>query len=95
MGTIKELELQKSFDLHAATWRGGALQRDRVGSYVSDFLYREKNQRGEWLEWPTIEDVKGGKATMTPLFRWKWKHMQIEYPSFIYRLFQADTRRER
>jgi hypothetical protein len=41
--------------------------------YVADFSYLPKD--GKF----TIEDVKGGKATQTPLFRLKWHLMHLEY----------------
>lgn len=39
-----------------------------IGSYIADFRYYDQ-ERGAWI----VEDVKGGEATKTPLYRWKKK----------------------
>jgi hypothetical protein len=36
--------------------------------YIADFRYMENGQ-------PVVVDVKGGRATMTPAFRIKWKQV--------------------
>jgi len=47
--------------------------------YVSDFDYTDLESEGM----QTIIDVKGGKATQTPLFRLKWRLMQARYSSWF------------
>lgn len=39
-----------------------------IGSYIADFRYYDQ-ERSEWI----VEDVKGGEATKTALYRWKKK----------------------
>lgn len=67
LGQIKDLELQPAYTLHAL---GGS----KVGTYKADFRYTLV-ATGE----PIVEDVKGGKATQTEMFRWKKRHMKAEY----------------
>lgn len=64
-GAIAELRRQVAYDLHAA---GGAV----IGRIVIDYAYRENGAL-------VAEDFKGGKATMTALWRWKRKHFEEEY----------------
>jgi hypothetical protein len=45
----------------------------RIGSYEADFSYID------WDGQFVVEDVKGGKATKTPLYRWKKKHFEAEW----------------
>ena len=68
-GAIADLRRQVAYDLHAA---GGAV----IGRIVLDFVYTEGGAI-------TYEDYKGGKATMTPLWRWKRKHFEREYEATI------------
>lgn len=49
--------------------------------YRGDFQYIEQGKM-------IVEDVKGGTATMTPLFRVKWKQVQELYPNIEFRLVQ-------
>ena len=35
-----------------------------------------------------VEDVKGGEATKTPLYRWKKKHLKAEYGISIVEVLQ-------
>jgi hypothetical protein len=52
-----------------------------VGRFVADFVYErpvvEGRPDGPWQE--VTEDVKGGTATKTPLYRWKAKHFRAQY----------------
>jgi hypothetical protein len=66
-GEITNLELQPAFPLHAP---GG----QKVGLYKADFRYTDTTT-GQVV----VEDVKGGKATETQLFRWKRKHLEAEH----------------
>jgi hypothetical protein len=45
-----------------------------IGVYVGDFRYCDCTTREL-----VIEDVKGGDATKTPLYRWKRKHVLAQY----------------
>lgn len=62
-GEITGLEIHKAFDLHALG--------KKVGKIIPDFVYNERGLK-------IVEDVKS-EATITPLFRWKAKHFEIEY----------------
>lgn len=62
-GEIADLERQVSYDLTVAGVK--------IGTIRPDFRYR----RGDVL---VVEDVKS-KPTMTPMFRWKAKHLAAEY----------------
>jgi len=63
-GDISGLTVHPSFPLlPGQTWNG---KKYRGVSYIADFMYRE----GDKI---VVEDVKGGKATQTPLFRLKMK----------------------
>jgi hypothetical protein len=66
-GLITDLEIHPRIPLHAA---GGAL----IGHYEADFRYLEllSNER-------KVEDVKGGKMRRTDMFKWKKKHVELEY----------------
>ena len=63
-GEITDLTRQVAFPLHVE----GSL----IGRYVSDFRYYRDGQM-------VVEDVKGGGATQTDLFRWKAKHFRAQY----------------
>lgn len=45
-----------------------------IGAYVADFVYWDVKRSQQ-----VVEDVKGGRATQTPLYRWKKKHMEIQW----------------
>ena len=62
-GLICELESQKKFDL--------IVNDQKVCSYYADFMYYDKEKEC-WI----VEDVKGGKATQTPVYRLKKKLMK-------------------
>lgn len=66
---ISKLELQPEFTLSA----NGIV----IGKYRADFAYEEKGKR-------IIIDVKS-KPTITPLYRWKLKHLRAQYPSIDHR----------
>lgn len=79
-GEIWDLELQPRFPLVVAATTGtvrGALQATagtfpgRIGEYRADFAYHDRNGR-------VVEDVKS-PATRTPLYRWKKKHVMVQY----------------
>ena len=62
-GAIRELELQPAYDL--------IVNGVKVGRYVGDFRYWD-NERNVAV----VEDVKGGNATKTPVYRLKRKLVQ-------------------
>ena len=66
-GQIWDLTLQPEFHLHAAGRPDDP--SELVGKYRGDFAYATK-------EGTIVEDVKGVR---TPLYRWKKKHVEIEY----------------
>ena len=65
-GTIRELVLQPEYSL--------AVKGNTIGKYIADFVYID-NETGKRI----VEDVKGRTATMTPLYRWKKRHMRAQY----------------
>jgi hypothetical protein len=64
-GQIWDLTVQPEFQLHAP----GPLVAQPVGVYRGDFAYATKTGT-------VIEDAKGVR---TALYRWKKKHVEIEY----------------
>jgi hypothetical protein len=66
-GQIWDLTLQPSFELHAPVNNGPRLAP--VGVYRADFVYATKDGT-------VVEDAKGVR---TALYRWKRKHVELEY----------------
>lgn len=66
-GQIWDLTLQPEFPLHAQGLE--TCECELVGKYRGDFAYATR-------EGTVVEDVKGVR---TPLYRWKKKHVEIEY----------------
>ena len=60
---VDDLEPHPKYDLH--------VNDIKIGTYSPDFQY---TVNGELV----VEDVKG-RATLTPLYRWKKKHMLAEH----------------
>lgn len=71
-GSIEELSLHPKFDMK--------VNDVKIGTYTPDFMYWDCSQN-MWI----VEDYKGSKATETPLFRWKRKHFQAQYPRLVFR----------
>ena len=69
-GHISGLKLQPSFLLTAADEFGNTFD---IGHYVADFEYLDETGAR------VVEDVKGGRATQTPLFKWKREHFEAQY----------------
>jgi hypothetical protein len=67
-GEISYLRRQAEFQLRAH--RAGTPHGERVGGYVADFVYNDKD--GNLI----VEDVKGVE---TDMFKWKAKHMLAQY----------------
>jgi hypothetical protein len=76
-GEISNLELQPRFELQPSFKRGKKTIR-RV-EYVADFAYTENGRR-------VVEDVKGGKATQTQVFRLKEKLFLFRYADLELRI---------
>lgn len=70
-GKISELEVHPKFDLHA--WRAIPV---KIGFYEADFQYRKPPAKPWADSILVVEDVKGVE---TDLFKWKRKHVEIEY----------------
>lgn len=62
-GIIHFLKLQHPFFLQ--------VNNQNIGKYVADFTYHED---GKFV----VEDVKGMKGG-TPLYRWKRRHLELQY----------------
>ena len=65
---IGGLEVHPRFDLR--------MEDQKVAAYIPDFSYWIKKGIGEER---IVEDVKGGKATDTPVFKLKMKMFEIQY----------------
>ena len=84
-GEIRCLQLQPEFELRAALMlKDISRERDPalIGKYRADFMFDERlvpkggpvSLRREWRT--IVEDVKGFK---TPLYKWKKKHVELQY----------------
>lgn len=71
-GKIRDLELQKKFTLQERYKING--KTIRAISYISDFTYWD-NEKNEMI----VEDVKGGKATQTQIYKLKKKIFMYRY----------------
>lgn len=49
-----------------------------IGHYVADAVYFNLDEHGRTTN-KVVEDVKGGKATQTPLFTWKARHFRAQF----------------
>ena len=68
-GQLWDLTLQPVFALHATQWPAPAGPPNVVGVYRADFAYATATGT-------VVEDVKGVR---TALYRWKKKHVELEY----------------
>lgn len=89
-GTIRNLARQPVFPLHAAPVQrtdlpaklsASDLSPVLVGEYRGDFIYL---QGGAMV----VEDVKS-TATMTPMYRWKKRHLLAQYGIRIVEVYAA------
>lgn len=71
-GKIRDLELQKKFELQEKYKING--KTIRAISYIADFTYWD-NEKNEMI----VEDVKGGKATQTQIYKLKKKIFMYRY----------------
>lgn len=70
---IDDLEVQPEYPLRVSL-HGLPQVEVAIGTYRGDFRYR--SMRDGLV---VVEDVKGGAATKTPLYRWKKKHVEAQY----------------
>lgn len=70
-GQISELEIHKRFLVHDGYELDG--RKERPITYICDFYYKDSEGR------QVVEDVKGGKATQTALFKVKKKLFEARY----------------
>lgn len=76
-GAITDLKVHPKFVLQKGfIYRGRTI---RPILYYADFMYQEKGIT-------IVEDVKGGKATQTALFKVKVKMFKKVYPELIFRI---------
>ena len=54
-------------------------------TYTADFSYYEFTEGGSYV----VEDVKGGKATQTALFKAKVKMLKNKFPEIDFRIVEA------
>lgn len=74
-GLIKELELQKKFELQPKYINNNG-EHIRAITYVCDFYYYD-NEKQKYI----VEDVKGSKNIRTEVFKIKKKLFEYEYPN--------------
>ncbi len=80
-GAITDLRVHPRYRIWpTTTLRDGTTQR--AAYYVADFAYREGDVQ-------VVEDVKGGRATQVPLWRFKWKMARALYPDVDWRVVEA------
>jgi len=84
-GEITDLTVHPKFVLQE-----GFIDRDgkkiQPITYSADFQYWivGSGPTGSWI----VEDVKGGKATQTQLFKVKWKLVKKKYPDIDFRIVE-------
>lgn len=75
-GLIRNLTLQPKFELQEA-FTDSQGEKHRAITYIADFSYEEKQSDGNWKI--VVEDVKGGSATKTEVYRIKKKLFLKKY----------------
>lgn len=84
-GQISGLEVHPKFILQPSFSYMG--KRIRQITYTADFKYIELPQRKGWgVRKIVVEDVKGGRATITQAFSIKWKIAKYLNPSIEFRI---------
>ena len=73
-GEISNLQLQVRYDLEC----NGV----RIGFYKSDFEWDDKDGHH-------VQDVKGSRRTVTPLYKWKKKMVKAQYGVDIEEVYGA------
>lgn len=88
-GQIAELRRQVAFDLHAPV--AGRLVT--IGCYLADFTYYEDSSESSQLRGRLIvEDFKG---VVTPLYKWKKRHLELEYALKVFETHDGRRRSRR
>jgi hypothetical protein len=80
-GEVSDLKVHPKFELQPA-FKDKEGKRHRAITYTADFSYLNKG--GNRI----VEDVKGGKATQTQLFRVKAKMLCYKHPDILFRIVQ-------
>jgi len=75
-GQIANLQAHPTFIIVDKDAHGGFMR------YEADFMYRDWSADGVLV----VEDVKGGRATQTPLWRLKWRLVQARYPEHTFKV---------
>ena len=75
-GEIRNLELQKKYQLIPAIYASNGKVKQRAAHYIADFVYEERTKDGEWRE--VVEDVKS-PITKTQVYKLKKKIMLWQY----------------
>lgn len=76
-GQIANLQVHPRFIIVDKDEHGGFMR------YEADFMYMDwQGDLGEI----TVEDLKGGRATQTPLWRLKWRLVQARYPHYTFKV---------
>ena len=83
---ITNLQLQPSFILQDSFTRDG--KKIRAIEYVADFAYIEADKI-------VVEDVKGGKATMTEAYKLKRKLFLYRFPEIDFREIVTERKGKR
>ena len=78
-GQIANLQAHPTFIIVDKDEHGGFMR------YEADFMYMDwQGDIGEI----TVEDLKGGRATQTPLWRLKWRLVQARYPNYTFKVVE-------
>lgn len=81
-GDITDLRVHPVFIIVDKDEHGGFIR------YEADFQYRDWTTDGAEYGGMVVEDVKGGRATQTPLWRIKWRLVQQRFPDYVFRVVQ-------
>lgn len=79
MGLISDLQRQVPFELQPK-FTNNKGQHIRAINYVADFTYTKNGKK-------IVEDVKGGAATQTDVFKLKMKMFEYKYPEYEFTIF--------
>lgn len=74
MGLISDLQRQVSFELQPK-FTNNKGEPIKAINYIADFTYTQDGKK-------IVEDVKGGKATQTDVFKLKKKLFEYKYPEY-------------
>lgn len=74
MGLISDLQRQVSFELQPK-FTNNKGEHIKAINYIADFTYTQDGKK-------IVEDVKGGKATQTDVFKLKRKLFEYKFPEY-------------